>query len=1193
MLARILRQAGLELGPESEMMPAQADNPDGFWEHLRFVAINDEILNELGGAWDLPPAALEDFNDPRLDPIRVKARLLIESFASSAIWGWKDPRNSLTVPFWQDLLGELKVVAMVRNPLEVAYSMRKRNGTSYAFGLRLWEVYNRRLLATTKPDARLITNYDAFFQDPKSELSRIAAFVGLPSGGIASAASLVIAGRRHTSFNLEQLTDAHVSPEIIELYRDLIRESAPSKSGKNGPRSDAGEAVAGPGQDSLQLLPGSANRLVPSVPDGEKVRAELASLRGAKLQHERLREEVTHREAIAQREGRIEELKAALAVRDGEIREATAKLERFEILREHLAEQNSEVTVLRERITENAKEAEGLRERALRLEFDNETLRQHLVRQDSEIEQLRDRFIQTNQLLQTRSISLSEHEHRVVDLIGRLRQQLHATRRLSRLLDDAAAAAARLRSSRRWKLSNPFGALKAFFGGKEAAGYGHLEKIVVAYTKWKKAHPEGSRIDEALQELTPRAILPSPASFAPPFAPSSEPPPIAAIEFPIHEEVETSIVVPVFNQFAFTQACLASIQKYAGPEKFEVIVVDDGSDDATPKHLPKIPGLVYVRNENNAGFIASCNRGAAQARGRFLVFLNNDTEVRDGWLTALRETFVREPQAGLVGSKLIFPDGRLQEAGGIIWRDGSGWNRGKFDDPGKPEYNYLREVDYCSGASIMVPRALFEEVGGFDPKFAPAYYEDVDLAFKLHRSGYKILYQPLSQIIHFEGGTGGTDITTGAKQYQAVNRNAFIESWGDVLAKKPENGDISTWERLSPGQQHILVIDHHLPMPDRDAGSLRMFNILDILQNLGHRVTFLPDNLADIPPYGSELQKRGVEVVFHPYLKSICDFLEERGSAFDTVILSRCDFARKHIANVRLHAPQARIIFDTVDLHFLRQQREADLRDDPILREKAGERKEAEFALIDEADETWVVSGFEEKLLQEDRPEKAIEIVSMIVETPGSATPFSQRQDFLFIGGFQHTPNIDAVLYFVDEVHPLVLKRLPEARFYIIGDKAPPAVIALSSENIIVTGLVPDVRPYFDKVKLSIAPLRYGAGIKGKINQSMGLGVPVVATSLAVEGMSLADRREVMIADEANAFADALVELYQSEELWTRISERGLAMTKAAFSENAAKNRLAELFRQHRAKPTRSNQGAKSNRTTVPTGADAVASGSH
>jgi hypothetical protein len=230
MVTRLLHGCGLYLGSKDALMPPQADNPDGFWEHLGFVALNDELLEALGGAWDLPPRTNENLSDERLDPLRMKARLLIEAFHSAQIWGWKDPRNSLTLSFWEELLPGLKTLVIVRNPLEVAYSMRKRNGTSYAFGLRLWEIYNRRLIEAAGKSDRLFTHYDLFFENVEKELQRIANFVGLPEAKIHSAAELVTTKRRHTHFTIDQLVDAGVSGEVIELYRALVAETSRKKS---------------------------------------------------------------------------------------------------------------------------------------------------------------------------------------------------------------------------------------------------------------------------------------------------------------------------------------------------------------------------------------------------------------------------------------------------------------------------------------------------------------------------------------------------------------------------------------------------------------------------------------------------------------------------------------------------------------------------------------------------------------------------------------------------------------------------------------------------------------------------------------------------------------------------------------------------------------------------------------------------
>lgn len=1242
-------------------MPAAADNPDGFWENLRFVKLNDEILNALGAAWDLPPRSESSFDSDTLAPQRAKAHLLLNSFADHHKWGWKDPRNCLTLPFWQSLIPALKTVLIIRNPLEVAYSMNRRNGTSYALGLRLWEIYNRRLLAHTAAQERVITHYEAFFSDPQNELLRIANFLGLDDASkIAEAVALVAVNRRHTAFTVEQMIDAGVSEPIVSLYRRML-EASEDTAARDIQDKNLVESEDDP-------LSGTESRLQTSIPDSEGMRQELAQRRGAETSHrqevdrhqktiEGLRQElalnsIRSAAEINRRDGRIEELQKAYAHLDqllfgeqtqrtqlfGELervrRESWEQLEaarrelervrheyktRDEAARQQLARDQDEIKALRqhiERLHHNANEArqqserdqaeikalqrhleqlqrserdanearqqfehdqaeiKALQQHLERLEREadeyqnrDEAARQQLVRDQGEIAQLRERFVQTNELLQKTSIRLTEYESRNASLTERLRKQLLEMKKFLRLLDQIEHAANLLRSSRRWKMANPFATLLAPITGKALPGFGHLDKNVEKYRAWRNGHPEVASLEDEIQSLRPREILsPTPDSKAistpqaestPSITPS---PPKDPVTFVHHNEVDVSIIIPAYNQVDFTHACLAAIQKHSGDIPYEVIVADDASADSTQEVIGSIPGLIYLREEENAGFIATCNRGAAAARGRYLVFLNNDTIVTAGWLEALHETFTFEPDAGLVGSKLVYPDGRLQEAGGIIWSDGSGWNRGKFQDPAKPEYNYLREVDYCSAASVMIPKLLFEQLGGFDPKYAPAYYEDTDLAFKVAQAGRKVLYQPLSVVVHHEGITAGTDVTSGAKRYQDINRQTFISTWATVLAGKPENGDVTAYEALPAGRMRVLVIDHHLPMPDRDSGSLRMFQLLTILHRLGHRITFLPDNLADIPPYADDLRKRGIEVMHHPYAKQLSDYLQSYGPAFDTVILSRCDFAQKHIDNVRRFAPQSRVIFDTVDLHFLRTGREAQLTDHPATKAVALEKEQMEYELIDKADETWVVSTVEQTLLKQQRPTKSIQVVSNIVDIPGSAMPFSQRKDFLFIGSFQHPPNTDGVLFFAREILPLVRQELGPIKFYIIGDKAPPEVVALADGAVIVTGLQKDVSPYFDSVKLSVAPLRYGAGVKGKINQSMGFGVPVVATSVAVEGMSLQDAEDVMIADEPALFAKKLVALYQSEELWERISRNGIAKTERLFSVGAARAQLSKLL---------------------------------
>lgn len=1161
MLTRLLHRCGLDLGPESDLMPVADDNPDGFWENLRFVQLNDEILSAVGAAWDLPPRQEETFKGPALRPMHAKAQLLIESFHDKPVWGWKDPRNSLTFPFWQNLISNLRKVIIVRNPLEVAYSMHRRNGTSYALGLRLWEIYNRRALAHALPEERLLTSYEAFFDRPELELQRVAAFAGLNDGGaLAEAVALVAVRRRHTAFTIEQLIDAGAAEPIVALYKTLLGEA----TGNTAAPTEKKRFIS----SKKDQLAGARSHLRTTIPDSETVRQELAARRGAEIQY---------RENLARHEKTIEGLRQELVVksvkaaaeinrRDGRIEElqkAYAHLD--QLLQSELAQRNQLFAEL---------------ERTRR-EFQN--VRQQSARYVQELETVRKRFAQTNKLMQNMSIRLADFETRNASLTERLRKQLLEMKRLLRLFDQVDAAAVLLRRSRRWKLINPFAAILAGLTGKALPGFGHLDKNVQKYRAWRENHPEMDSLPAQIQALRPREILSPTAS--PEIAllvNPVPPPPDKPLSFRQHGPVDVSIIIPVYNQVHFTHACLAAVEKHSGNISYEVIVVDDASTDTTRDVIGAIAGVVYLRSQTNDGFIASCNRGAAAARGAYLVFLNNDTTVTAGWLSALRETFEFEPDAGLVGSKLVYPDGLLQEAGGIIWRDGSGWNRGKFQDAAKPEYNYLREADYCSAASLMIPKSLFDHVGGFDSKYAPAYYEDTDLAFKVTRAGRKVFYQPLSVVTHYEGITSGTDLSAGTKRYQEVNRKTFVNTWASVLAALPENGDLESYYALPPGKQRILVIDHHLPMPDRDSGSLRMFNLLRVLHGLGHEVTFLPDNLADIPPYGDQLRKHGIIVLHHPYARSIREYLQTEGRGFNIIILSRCDFARKHVADVREFAPKSHLIFDTVDLHFLREKREAAITGQRDNRERAREKRQIEFDLIQETDQTWVVSPVEREVILSSHPHSSVEVVSNIVELPGSVTPFAERRDILFIGSFQHPPNTDGVLFFSREILPLVQERIPDLRFYIIGDKAPPEVVALSSERVILTGYQPDVSIYFNTVTLSVAPLRYGAGVKGKINQSMAFGVPVVATSVAAEGMDITNREEGLIADTPETFAEAVIELYRSESLWNRISKHGLRKTQKFYSMEAARQQFLRIFSTLSKKEVDASDGCVDSSILVP-----------
>lgn len=639
--------------------------------------------------------------------------------------------------------------------------------------------------------------------------------------------------------------------------------------------------------------------------------------------------------------------------------------------------------------------------------------------------------------------------------------------------------------------------------------------------------------------------------------------------FPREENPLVSIIIPVYNQIHYTYLCLQSILEHTGDVSYEVIIADDVSKDAT-EHLAEFAeNLVICRNRENQGFLRNCNQAARAARGRYIMFLNNDTQVTEGWLSSLVRLIESDATIGMVGSKLVYPDGRLQEAGGIIWSDGSGWNYGRLDNPDKAEYNYVKDVDYISGAAILLPVKLWKQIGGFDERFAPAYCEDSDLAFEVRKAGYRVVYQPQSKVIHFEGISNGTDVTgTGLKRYQVENSEKLREKWKEEFKKQCVNtGNPSPFRarERSMGKKILVVIDHYVPTYDRDAGSKTTFQYLKMFLKKGYVVKFVGDNYLHEEPYTSTLQQMGIEVLYgQEYLTGIWDWLEKNQNEIHAVYLNRPHIAAKYVDFIGEHT-NIKMIYYGHDLHFLREFREYELTGDVKKRQESEYWKSIEFSLMHKAAVSYYPSYVEEEAIHaidETIPVKAITAYVYDTFLEKLNLDFAKREGLLFVGGFAHPPNADAVLWFAREVFPRIREKL-DVNFYVVGSRVTEEIKQLEQpgNGIVVKGFVSEeeLSELYRNCRMVVVPLRYGAGVKGKVVEALYNGAPIVTTSVGSEGIPDVDS-VLAVADKPEEFADRVIRLYGDEAALCSMAEKTQEYIRRHFSMDAAWAVIQEDF---------------------------------
>lgn len=622
-----------------------------------------------------------------------------------------------------------------------------------------------------------------------------------------------------------------------------------------------------------------------------------------------------------------------------------------------------------------------------------------------------------------------------------------------------------------------------------------------------------------------------------------------------------SIIIPVYNDLANTYNCLSALQTHTPVGvPVEIIIIDDFSEDTTASFFQKnVSGVVYIRNDRQKGKLQSTKIGLHHAKAELVCVLSNHIQVSSGWLEPLVKT-MKNCDVGAVGCKIIYKNGLLKQAGGLAYADGNFINYGEFQDAAHPSFNYVRQVDY---ASVLLSRkSLLENAGLFNNNFgALEDYQNLNLCLTISKhKGKKIIYQPLSQVVEMDN----PDLMAANMEESPdseISKIVFLDAWGKILSSHLNSGNINSDARKYQTGKTILFIDDVVLAPDQDSGSNRLFKIMALVKSLGYHVIFVPNDGKKRGKYFDQMIFNGFEVLYSfPNRKAMIKSLTKILPYIDVAWLCK-PHNNEYFKFIFDLKKDCFWIYDTIDLHFLRLSREGKLSGNPAVLKLAASIKDTELSIAQKADITIAITP-DEKLVLNNEGIRDVIVIPNIHEQEFSRDEevvFDQRTGLLFIGGYIHSPNVDAAKWLANQIMPEVWKTDPTIRLTLLGSNPSEEVLALQSDRIDVPGYIHDVSSYFNHSRVFVAPLRFGAGMKGKIGQSLEFGLPIVSTSIGVEGMNLSNGENVMIANTTEDFVQKILHLYNSPILWGTIRKNSFQAIQD-YSPESVTLKLEKLF---------------------------------
>lgn len=630
---------------------------------------------------------------------------------------------------------------------------------------------------------------------------------------------------------------------------------------------------------------------------------------------------------------------------------------------------------------------------------------------------------------------------------------------------------------------------------------------------------------------------------------------------------KVSIVVILYNQAPLSLLCFQSLLNIVDIS-FELIIIDNASSDETEKLLKKCDGAMIVRNETNLGFVEAVNQGAALATGDHLLLLNNDAILKNDAISSAIDTLESSDDIGAVGGKIILLDGSLQEAGSIIWNDGSCLGYGRGRNPEDPEFMFQREVDYCSGAFLAIKHELFKKLNGLDMDYAPAYYEESDFCVRLKKLGYRIIYEPKSLITHYEFASSGG--YSNASKLQIAHQNIFKEKHEDFLRNRPSPSEHNIiLARESSHKPRVLVIDDRVPLIGLGAGYPRCRHLLHDIHAQGFQVTFYPlrmpheswqDTYATLPA--------DMEVMLNAGTEGLLPFLQERKDYYPIIIVSRdhnMAFLNELIAKDSSLLGSSQLIYDAEAVAASREILRLRLTGNMLSEDEAAQMIKNEITLAQHASAIICVSKHEAGFFTK-AGHKNVFTLGHACDAHPTPTSFDERKDFLFVGALQDngSPNVDSLLWFDSEVLPILNELLGnECRILVVGKNGASDLHRIKNPAFKFLGMQDDLTQFYDRCRVFIAPTRFAAGIPHKIHEAASHGIPVVATDLLCEQLGWRNGEDLLSASDARGFAEHCFKLYTEKETWEKIRKNSITAIEQDCHPKTFSSKLGEILSFH------------------------------